>query len=152
MQKALGKQNHTADLVAGAHANPSFFQILLPCLFAMFVCHAWLLAGYGPNCNEVLETLASSARENTGSGLLAQGTPEGVEDNGLLTRVAAFPIGIDPGRFKEALEMPDVKAHIAQLRQRYAGRKARLGPASCLPGDVSFCMFGDCACHHRAPF
>ena len=27
-----------------------------------------------------------------------EGTPEGVEDNGNFTRVAAFPIGIDPGR------------------------------------------------------
>lgn len=52
-----------------------------------------------------------------------QGTPEGVEDNGLLTRVAAFPIGIDPDRFKEALGRKDVQAHIAQLKQRYAGRK-----------------------------
>ncbi|KAK9828321.1 hypothetical protein WJX74_008705 [Apatococcus lobatus] len=56
-----------------------------------------------------------------------EGTPEGVEDNGLLTRVAAFPIGIDPDRFKEALGKADVKAHIAQLRQRYAGRKVMLG-------------------------
>ena len=54
---------------------------------------------------------------------LAQGTPEGVEDNGSLTRVAAFPIGIDPERFARALDRPDVKAHIAQLLNRYAGRK-----------------------------
>lgn len=53
----------------------------------------------------------------------AQGTPEGVEDNGSLTRVAAFPIGIDPERFARALEKPNVKAHIAQLLNRYAGRK-----------------------------
>lgn len=52
-----------------------------------------------------------------------QGTPEGVEDNGSLTRVAAFPIGIDPDRFARALERADVKAHIAQLLNRYAGRK-----------------------------
>ncbi len=54
-----------------------------------------------------------------------QGTPEGVEDNGSLTRVAAFPIGIDPERFARALDRTDVKAHIAQLLNRYAGRKAR---------------------------
>ncbi len=53
----------------------------------------------------------------------AQGTPEGVEDNGSLTRVAAFPIGIDPDRFARALERSDVRAHIAQLLNRYAGRK-----------------------------
>ncbi len=52
-----------------------------------------------------------------------QGTPEGVEDNGSLTRVAAFPIGIDPDRFARALEQQEVKAHIAQLLNRYAGRK-----------------------------
>ena len=52
-----------------------------------------------------------------------QGTPEGVEDNGWLTRVAAFPIGIDPERFVEALERPEVKGSIAGLLNRYAGRK-----------------------------
>lgn len=47
--------------------------------------------------------------------------PAGVEDNGSLTRVAAFPIGIDPERFTEALEMPEVKANIAQLLNRRGG-------------------------------
>jgi hypothetical protein len=42
----------------------------------------------------------------------------GVEDNGSLTRVAAFPIGIDPDRFTSALETPEVKANIAQLLNR----------------------------------
>jgi hypothetical protein len=50
-----------------------------------------------------------------------------VEDNGSLTRVAAFPIGIDPDRFTEALETPEVKANIAQLLNRWeaagTGRK-----------------------------
>jgi hypothetical protein len=46
--------------------------------------------------------------------------PAGVEDNGALTRVAAFPIGIDPDRFTEALETPEVKANIAQLLNRCA--------------------------------
>jgi Glycosyltransferase family 20 len=58
-----------------------------------------------------------------------QGTPEGVEDNGSLTRVAAFPIGIDPDRFQAALEKPEVRAHIAELQQRYAGTKVRLPPS-----------------------
>jgi trehalose 6-phosphate synthase/phosphatase len=56
-----------------------------------------------------------------------EGTPAGVEHNGSLTRVAAFPIGIDPDRFTHALELPDVKANIAQLLNRYAGRKVMLG-------------------------
>ena len=54
-----------------------------------------------------------------------QGTPEGVEDNGSLTRVAAFPIGIDPERFQRALERMDVQSNIAELLNRYAGRKVR---------------------------
>lgn len=56
-----------------------------------------------------------------------EGTPEGVEDNGRLTRVAAFPIGIDPERFIAALETDVVKSHIAELRARFAGRKVMLG-------------------------
>lgn len=65
-----------------------------------------------------------------------QGTPEGVEDNGSLTRVAAFPIGIDPERFAQALEQPNVKAHIAQLLNRYAGRKVVLRPLSAQKGTA----------------
>ena len=55
--------------------------------------------------------------------LVLQGTPEGVEDNGSLTRVAAFPIGMDPEAFTKALTRPDVKSSIQQLLARYAGRK-----------------------------
>ncbi|KAJ0986443.1 hypothetical protein J5N97_004799 [Dioscorea zingiberensis] len=56
-----------------------------------------------------------------------EGTPEGVEDQGKLTRVAAFPIGIDSDRFKRALELPTVKEHISELKKRFAGRKVMLG-------------------------
>ncbi|KAJ1263682.1 hypothetical protein BS78_09G204700 [Paspalum vaginatum] len=56
-----------------------------------------------------------------------EGTPEGVEDQGRLTRVAAFPIGIDSDRFKRALELPGVQRHISELTQRFAGRKVMLG-------------------------
>ncbi|XP_008803734.2 alpha,alpha-trehalose-phosphate synthase [UDP-forming] 1-like [Phoenix dactylifera] len=56
-----------------------------------------------------------------------EGTPEGVEDQGRLTRVAAFPIGIDSDRFKRALDLPAVKEHINELTQRFAGRKVMLG-------------------------
>uniref|UniRef100_A0A0E0HGZ6 alpha,alpha-trehalose-phosphate synthase (UDP-forming) n=1 Tax=Oryza nivara TaxID=4536 RepID=A0A0E0HGZ6_ORYNI len=56
-----------------------------------------------------------------------EGTPEGVEDQGRLTRVAAFPIGIDSERFKRALELPAVKRHITELTQRFDGRKVMLG-------------------------
>nr|GLL30310.1 alpha,alpha-trehalose-phosphate synthase [UDP-forming] 1-like [Ipomoea trifida] len=56
-----------------------------------------------------------------------EGTPEGVEDQGKLTRVAAFPIGIDSDRFIRALELPRVQYHIKELQERFAGRKVMLG-------------------------
>eukprot|EP00257_Ricinus_communis_P006677 XP_002522296.2 alpha,alpha-trehalose-phosphate synthase [UDP-forming] 1 isoform X2 [Ricinus communis] len=56
-----------------------------------------------------------------------EGTPEGVEDQGKLTRVAAFPIGIDSDRFIRALELPQVQEHMKELKERFAGRKVMLG-------------------------
>ncbi|PON69153.1 Trehalose-phosphatase [Trema orientale] len=56
-----------------------------------------------------------------------EGTPEGVEDQGKLTRVAAFPIGIDSDRFVRALELPPVQEHMKELKERFAGRKVMLG-------------------------
>ncbi|GMJ13828.1 trehalose-6-phosphate synthase, TREHALOSE-6-PHOSPHATE SYNTHASE 1 [Hibiscus trionum] len=56
-----------------------------------------------------------------------EGTPEGVEDQGRLTRVAAFPIGIDSARFIRALELRQVQEHIKELKERFAGRKVMLG-------------------------
>ncbi|GMY33548.1 alpha,alpha-trehalose-phosphate synthase [UDP-forming] 1-like [Fagus crenata] len=52
-----------------------------------------------------------------------EGTPEGVEDQGKLTRVAAFPIGIDSDRFIRALEAPQVQENIRELAERFKGRK-----------------------------
>ncbi|MFS7929432.1 putative alpha,alpha-trehalose-phosphate synthase (UDP-forming) [Helianthus anomalus] len=56
-----------------------------------------------------------------------EGTPEGVEDQGRLTRVAAFPIGIDSDRFIRALENPQVQEHMKELKERFSGRKVMLG-------------------------
>ncbi|MED6171675.1 threalose-6-phosphate phosphatase [Stylosanthes scabra] len=56
-----------------------------------------------------------------------EGTPEGVEYQGKLTRVAAFPIGIDSDRFIRALELPQVQEHIKELEERFKGRKVMLG-------------------------
>ena len=56
-----------------------------------------------------------------------EGTPEGVENNGSVTRVATFPIGIDPERFTRALDTDEVQSNIAKLLNRYAGRKIMLG-------------------------
>ena len=39
-----------------------------------------------------------------------EGTPDGVENSGVSTRVAAFPIGIDPDRFTRALQSERVQA------------------------------------------
>ncbi|XP_062103903.1 alpha,alpha-trehalose-phosphate synthase [UDP-forming] 1-like [Humulus lupulus] len=56
-----------------------------------------------------------------------EGPPEGVEDQGRLTRVAACPIDIDLDRFIRALELPQVQEHIRELKERFAGRKVMLG-------------------------
>ncbi|PWA98239.1 alpha,alpha-trehalose-phosphate synthase [Artemisia annua] len=56
-----------------------------------------------------------------------EGTPEGVEDQGRLIRVAAFPIGIDSDRFTRAIQLPQVKNHIKEFQERFAGRKVMLG-------------------------
>ncbi|KAL8108327.1 hypothetical protein AgCh_024691 [Apium graveolens] len=52
-----------------------------------------------------------------------EGTPEGVEDQGKITRVAAYPIGIDPSRFIKALELPEVQMDIKDLKEKFSGRK-----------------------------
>ncbi|KAI3764891.1 hypothetical protein L2E82_14908 [Cichorium intybus] len=41
-----------------------------------------------------------------------EGSPEGVEDQGRLTRVVVFPIGMDSDRFLHALRSPQVHEHI----------------------------------------
>ncbi|KAL7596638.1 hypothetical protein Lser_V15G30034 [Lactuca serriola] len=56
-----------------------------------------------------------------------EGTLDGIEDEGRLTRVAAFPIGQDSNRFISALEAPQVKDHIKELKERFFGRKVLLG-------------------------
>ncbi|KAI3503294.1 hypothetical protein L1887_31734 [Cichorium endivia] len=43
---------------------------------------------------------------------------------GRLTRVAAFPIGLDSARFVGALETPQVQEKIRELKERFFGRKA----------------------------
>lgn len=84
----------------------------------------------------------------------AQGVPEGVEDNGSLTRVAAFPIGIDPERFAVALEDDGVCNSIAQLLDKYAGRKVSTTYCSLrhyfvLQGCHAGCMAAESESHLR---
>ncbi|XP_021726939.1 alpha,alpha-trehalose-phosphate synthase [UDP-forming] 1-like [Chenopodium quinoa] len=57
-----------------------------------------------------------------------EGRPEGVEDDlGRLTRVVAFPIGIDSDRFIRALKVPQVQGNIKELVERFGGQKVILG-------------------------
>uniref|UniRef100_A0A803MDU5 alpha,alpha-trehalose-phosphate synthase (UDP-forming) n=2 Tax=Chenopodium quinoa TaxID=63459 RepID=A0A803MDU5_CHEQI len=56
-----------------------------------------------------------------------EGTPEGVEDRGKLTKVATFPIGIDANRFIRTLTLPKVQEYLTNLRERFAERKIILG-------------------------
>ncbi|KAF9589773.1 hypothetical protein IFM89_028682 [Coptis chinensis] len=56
-----------------------------------------------------------------------EGTPEGVDDCGKLTRVAAFPVGIDPDRFIKRIALPEVQKRIDCLISELSGRKVLLG-------------------------
>ncbi|RID57837.1 hypothetical protein BRARA_F01187 [Brassica rapa] len=56
-----------------------------------------------------------------------EGTHEGIVDHGKVTRVAVFPIGIDPNRFLKACELPEVRQQMTELKQRFAGKKVILG-------------------------
>ncbi|XP_058092649.1 alpha,alpha-trehalose-phosphate synthase [UDP-forming] 1-like [Magnolia sinica] len=56
-----------------------------------------------------------------------EGTHQGVENQGKLTRVSVFPVGIDFDRFLQALELPQVQDNIKELTERFAGQKVILG-------------------------
>ncbi|CAH9098384.1 unnamed protein product [Cuscuta epithymum] len=56
-----------------------------------------------------------------------EGTPEGVEDQGRLTRVAAFPIGIDSDRFIRAVATQSVQGQMEDLKKKFDGRKIIVG-------------------------
>jgi trehalose 6-phosphate synthase/phosphatase len=47
-----------------------------------------------------------------------EGTPYGVEEDGCLVRVGAFPIGINPQKFADTLCEEDVIHHVQYLKQR----------------------------------
>ncbi|RAL64711.1 hypothetical protein DID88_001742 [Monilinia fructigena] len=64
------------------------------------------------SCSRILET---------------QTTPNGVEFRGRYITVAAFPIGIDPEKFIEALQKPSVTDRIAQLERKFEGVKLIVG-------------------------
>ncbi|RPA98804.1 glycosyl transferase [Choiromyces venosus 120613-1] len=54
-------------------------------------------------------------------------TPAGVEFEGKLRRVGAFPIGIDPEKFEEGLQKQSVQDRIAQLEKKFQGVKLIVG-------------------------
>jgi len=64
------------------------------------------------SCSRILET---------------QTTPNGVEFRGKYITVAAFPIGIDPEKFVDALGKPSVQDRIAQLERKFEGVKLIVG-------------------------
>ena len=58
-----------------------------------------------------------------------EGTLDGIENAhmGTITRVAVFPIGIDPDGWINELDTPSVQARILEMRRQFSGRKVLLG-------------------------
>lgn len=54
-------------------------------------------------------------------------TPNGLDYNGKFVSVSAFPIGIDPDKFVEALKKPKVQERMAALRRKFEGVKLIVG-------------------------
>ncbi|KAK4903585.1 hypothetical protein LTR28_001154, partial [Elasticomyces elasticus] len=54
-------------------------------------------------------------------------TPNGVEYQGKIVTVGAFPIGIDPDKFTEGLKKPKVQERIATLSKKFQGVKLIVG-------------------------
>ncbi|KAI9842220.1 MAG: Trehalose-6-P synthase/phosphatase complex synthase subunit [Thelocarpon superellum] len=54
-------------------------------------------------------------------------TPNGVEFQGKVVTVGAFPIGIDPDNFTEGLKKPKVQERIASLERKFQGVKLMVG-------------------------
>ncbi|KAL1956195.1 hypothetical protein VTO42DRAFT_7542 [Malbranchea cinnamomea] len=54
-------------------------------------------------------------------------TPNGVDFQGKMVAVGAFPIGIDPEKFTEGLKKEKVQKRIAALKQKFQGVKLMVG-------------------------
>ena len=54
-------------------------------------------------------------------------TPNGVEFQGKIVTIGAFPIGIDPDNFTEGLKKPKVQERIATLERKFQGVKLIVG-------------------------
>ncbi|XP_042034994.1 alpha,alpha-trehalose-phosphate synthase [UDP-forming] 1-like [Salvia splendens] len=59
--------------------------------------------------------------------LRVKGTPEAVENQGRVTRVAVCPIGIDSERFTQAIELLEVQKLIKEFKEKFFGKKVILG-------------------------
>ena len=53
--------------------------------------------------------------------------PNGVEFEGRLVHVGTFPIGIDPDKFTEGLQLPRIQDRIMKLKTRFKGLKVLVG-------------------------
>ena len=54
-------------------------------------------------------------------------TPNGIEYQGKQVTVGAFPIGIDPEKFRIGLQEPEVKERTAKLKEKFEGMKVIVG-------------------------
>lgn len=54
-------------------------------------------------------------------------TPNGIEFQGKVVATGAFPIGIDPDKFKEGLQKEKVQKRIEMLEQKFQGVKLMVG-------------------------
>ncbi|WPH04007.1 Alpha,alpha-trehalose-phosphate synthase [Acrodontium crateriforme] len=54
-------------------------------------------------------------------------TPNGVEFQGKLVGIGAYPIGIDPGMFRKKLQEPNVQNRLAILKKKFDGVKIIVG-------------------------
>ncbi|MCJ1357919.1 MAG: Trehalose-6-P synthase/phosphatase complex synthase subunit [Icmadophila ericetorum] len=54
-------------------------------------------------------------------------TPNGVEFQGKIVTIGAYPIGIDPDKFSEGLRKPKVQERIATLEKKFQGVKLLVG-------------------------
>ena len=79
-----------------------------------------------------------------------EGTPYGVEENGTLIRVAAFPIGINPTKFTETLLEDEVIKHVAYLKQRCAPVATATLHATATPATLR-CTQRVLMMHHCSP-
>ncbi|KAI5288352.1 Trehalose-6-P synthase/phosphatase complex synthase subunit [Ascosphaera aggregata] len=73
-----------------------------------------------------LHTLSLAVRSTESSHGLST-TPNGVEFQGKIVAVGAFPIGIDPDKFKEGLKKEKIQKRIQVLEQKFQGVKLMVG-------------------------